>query len=394
MSGGSEARREIVIIGGGIIGCTIAYYLTCHPSFSQETTKITLLEASSIAGGASGKAGGLVAKWAYPKELANISFVEHERLAQAHDGEKRWGWRYCNVGQWVGRGEVVDGPAESKADISLRKKDGLHDGKPKSRKSRIGLPHDLDWVKEDLTEQYEPMAGPKETAQVHPYQFTTSMCELAQQKGAEVVMGKATAITYSDAVVELGKTKSAVVGVQCIDESGATKTIPASTVILAAGPWTPTLMPSLPITGTRAHSITVRPTRPLSAYVLFTEIALPQPGSRTTLANPEIYARPSDEVYACSGGDDVPLPPSTRDVKVDEGYCDALFNQVASISPELRGGEVTVKQACYLPNVHGGPRGCPIVGEMENTHGLFIATGHTCWVRPLYSSWASNRIII
>ena len=52
-----------VTIGGGIIGCTAAYFLTRHPSYNPAKHKITLLEASKIAGGASGKAGGLLALW-------------------------------------------------------------------------------------------------------------------------------------------------------------------------------------------------------------------------------------------------------------------------------------------------------------------------------------------
>jgi len=40
-------QRSIVIIGGGIIGCTAAYYLTHHPSFDASNTKVTILEASA-----------------------------------------------------------------------------------------------------------------------------------------------------------------------------------------------------------------------------------------------------------------------------------------------------------------------------------------------------------
>ena len=47
----------------------------------------------------------------------------------------------------------------------------------------------------------EPMAGPGETAQVHPYQFTMSMCALAQEKGAKVVIGKATTINRDSGTV-------------------------------------------------------------------------------------------------------------------------------------------------------------------------------------------------
>lgn len=70
-------KRNIVIIGGGIIGCTTAYYLSHHLGFDLESVKITVLEASAFgaAQGASGKAGGLAARWAYPRELVDVSYV-------------------------------------------------------------------------------------------------------------------------------------------------------------------------------------------------------------------------------------------------------------------------------------------------------------------------------
>jgi glycine/D-amino acid oxidase-like deaminating enzyme len=89
----SDSIRNIVVVGGGIIGCSTAYYLTRHPSFVSSRIAITLIEASAhgAAQGASGKAGGLVAKWAYPKELVNVSFNEHVKLANEHGGTDRWG---------------------------------------------------------------------------------------------------------------------------------------------------------------------------------------------------------------------------------------------------------------------------------------------------------------
>ncbi|KAL5535949.1 hypothetical protein ACEPAF_4043 [Sanghuangporus sanghuang] len=383
MANDNSEQRNVVIIGGGIIGCTSAYYITHHPSYSPETTKVTILEANSIAGGASGKAGGLVAKWAYPKELVDITFAEHERLAKEHGGAERWGWRYTNCGQWEGKGEdtPVAGSAAMTSNVSLNKKDGLHTSETvqesahKGRKKKRVLPEDLDWVKEDLTESYEPMSGEGETAQVHPYEFTTSMCALAQEKGAKLVLGKVTSVANVDLSTS-SKQSRAVSAVSYVDkETGKTDTIPATHVIVSAGPWTATVLPSVPIYGIRGHSITVRPTRPVSAYCLFTEITVPDGRDAT----PEIYARPNNEVYVCSPGDGLPLPASTAEVQVDDKACDTLFKQIAAISPELRGGEVTARQACYLPNLNSGPRGCPIVGEDERVKGLIIAAGHTCW---------------
>ena len=82
---------------------------------------------------------------------------------------------------------------------------------------------------------------------------------------------------------------------------------------------------------------TIRPSRPVSAFCLFTSIEHPTHGDVT----PEIYARPNNEVYACGEGDHlVPLPTSTDLVQVDESRCRDIVTQVSSISGELRGGEV------------------------------------------------------
>ena len=51
--------KSVVICGGGIIGCSIAYYLSkLDPDFA----KIIIVERNEIAGHASGKAGGFLGK--------------------------------------------------------------------------------------------------------------------------------------------------------------------------------------------------------------------------------------------------------------------------------------------------------------------------------------------
>jgi glycine/D-amino acid oxidase-like deaminating enzyme len=376
---------DIVIIGGGIIGCITAYYLSRHPSFSScSSTTITLLEASKYgaAQGASGKAGGLVARWAYPKELVDVSFDEHVKLAREHNGAERWGWRYVNCSNWEGRGELApDGIAsrsvgeKGRSRKSLERTIGVGGGSrgagTTGKKRR--LPDDLLWVEEDLTDSYSPMAGDRETAQVHPYLFTTSMLEFAKARGVTFVKGKVSSIVQVE-----GK----VTGVSYVDiATQETASLPATHVILAAGPWSPSLLPTLPITATRAHSITIRP-KPMTTvapYVLFTEISLPKEQGRFKTATPEIYARPDNEVYSCGPGDDPALPDTVDDVVVDVTACDSIYTQVSSISQDLRAGTVGRRQACFLPSVNAG--GGPIVGEAVGiARGLIVATGHTCWV--------------
>ena len=375
-------QRNILIIGGGIIGCTTAYYLSRYPLYDPETTKITVLEASEngIAQGASGKAGGLIARWAYPAELVDISFPEHVRLAKEHNGADRWGFRFVNCGTWEGTGEDLEsepGSGERKGDRrkSLEKL-GL-ESSTQSGQINSKHPKNLNWVKQELTTSYAPMdpaSGFEGTAQVHPYLFTTSMMALAAEKGAELQKGSA---------ISIEKESGRVTGVRYRDptDNNQDHFISATHVILAAGAWSRSILPSLPVTATRAHSITIRPELDINMapYVLFTEIRLP----RNHLASPEIYARPDNEVYACGPGDDSRLPKNVDEVEVDQAACESIWEHVMSISPELRKGRVDKRQACFLPVVTYGGAGGPIIGEAKIVaSGLYIATGHTCWVSP------------
>ncbi|KAI0703045.1 FAD dependent oxidoreductase [Cytidiella melzeri] len=372
-----SSEQHIVIIGGGIIGCTTAYYLSHHPAYAPNT-RVTLLEASKIgvAQGASGKAGGLVAKWAYPKELVSISFPEHVKLAEKHDGINRWGWRFVGCGSWEGRGMVAEDPGtgvgSNSKKKSLEKTLGL-DEDWKKKRAALGLPDDLDWVDETLTDGYSPMAPAGDTAQIHPYLFTTSMLQLAKDKGVTFISGRVTEINTNSSSRTLSE-------VQYADPStGELHTIPATHVVLAAGAWSSHILPSLPIKGTRAHSITIRPAETISPYVIFTEIHLKNSAKQPTKqASPEIYARPDNEVYCCGPGDDSAVPKTVDDVEVDQAACKSIVEHVSSISKQLRAGSVEKRQACFLPVVDIG--GGPIIGEASAiAKDLIIATGHTCW---------------
>jgi glycine/D-amino acid oxidase-like deaminating enzyme len=402
---GSDHRKDIVIIGGGIIGCAAAYYLTRHSSYDPTKHMITVLEATRIAGGASGKAGGLLAVWAYPNNIVPLSFKLHQDLALEHGGEERWGYRRVSCGNLMAQGR------ERSELESLGALPGLPLGKRvgdlkkgEMAWSGTGLPKDLDWILPDLVHGYEQMGGNRETAQVHPYQFTTSLMRLAEERGAKFVSGFVTDLNYAEVnpntpppakIASAGskspsgssmsssssRTRRKIESVTYIDKGGDNIVVPASNVILAAGPWTARLFPSAPITGLRAHSVTITPANPVSAYALFTDITIPPtPDAQyTNPASPEIYARPNNEIYVCGEGDmDVGVPDSTADVEVDESRCNNLIAQVSSISDHIRLGRVTRKQACYLPVLEIGGSGGPLIGE-TGVDGLLLASGHSCW---------------
>ena len=357
--------------------------MTRHPSYDPTKHKITLVEASKIAGGASGKAGGLLGLWAYPSSIVPLSYKLHTELAAEHNGEARWGYRRIHCGQLGAKGRTTEksksrnGIASNGESLSLQKRDKAAMG----RLTAAGLPKDLDWIAADSAQSYYEMGTSDNTAQVHPYQFTTSMAELAQEKGVEVILGSVTSIDRSG-----GEVKSVTYEDK---ETSKPNTIPATSVVIAAGPWTKSVYPTAPISAMRAHSVTIKSKSPISAYALFTEISLPPNFGRTDTfvkskrahvkhVTPEIYARPDDEAYACGEGDTmVPLPKTTEDVQTDQSRCQDIIDYISSISDELREGEVTARQACYLPSVEAASGG-PLIGE-TGVKGLLMAAGHTCW---------------
>ena len=180
------------------------------------------------------------------------------------------------------------------------------DEKMKARKVAAGIPKDLDWFDEDSITGYSEMGTPSTTAQVHPYQFTISMANLATEAGVEVILGS---------VKDIEKNGDGVKSVTYEDKaSKSSLTIQATDVILAAGPWTSTIFPGAPIQAMRAHSVVVK--ADVTPYAIFSEINLPKDLRRTEegdvkrkkhglTVSPEMYARPDGTVYACGA---FPLP--------------------------------------------------------------------------------------
>jgi glycine/D-amino acid oxidase-like deaminating enzyme len=377
-------------LGGGIIGCTTAYYLTHHPRFDPSVHTVTLIEAAKLANGASGKAGGLLAAWAYPNNLARLSFDLHDQLARQYNGAELWGYRRVRCGQLTA--VASERKDNSKLESSSHPTIELGKWWARDPKKSSLLPDDLDWFDYKSAQAYEEFADTSSTAQVHPFHFTNSMARLAEQRGARIITGKVEHINCCDAdgasenISPLTSfddlTQKKVVSVTYVDKTTLEQhTLPTTTVVLAAGPWTPTLFPKVRIHPLRAHSVTIKLKRPVSAYCLFSDIRPCDSRMAVAAAKPmslEIYARPNNEVYICGQGDvDIPLPPPGNAVEVSSS-CQDIINAARSVSDELRNGLVTGRRACYLPTLDIGASSDPLVGHTELA-GLVLATGHSCW---------------
>lgn len=201
-------------------------------------------------------------------------------------------------------------------------------------------------------------------AQVHPYKFTTSMLELALERGAKVIHGRAISLKTNSISYKT-------------DDNSDPADIPADTIIVTAGPWTPTLLPEIPISTSRAHSIVIEPKTQLPPQAIFFSYSSP---SSSHLISPELYSRPSS-VYICGSTDSQhALPEYAKDVQTLEKQTSELEQFAREISTDLEGGKVVIRQACYLP-FH--ERGFPAIGWLSapkaGKAGVFVAAGHAVW---------------
>ncbi|KAK6338155.1 hypothetical protein TWF696_001626 [Orbilia brochopaga] len=326
--------QRIVIVGGGIVGVSAAYFLSHHPS----SPSVTLIEASSIASGASGKAGGLLALDWHGTEtasLARLSYNLHASLAELHNGRERWGYRELNT-------------------LEISCEEGAKPGNDQAST----IP---DWLRKDAIQSVRSLGSTSTTAQVHPRLFCEAIVQ--ESKDLHVIIGHATKILADAEHIQ---------GVQ-VETEGDTSIIGADVVVVAAGPWTTRLLPSIPISSQRAHSITIGTNTSVSPHALFTSIKM-KTGSVVT---PEIYPR-KQEIYACGDIDNlVPLPKLAKDVSVDEVRCKDIVKNVSVVSELLEMGEVTAMQACYLPYSEIGPG--PSIGWVPGLQNVVVAAGHSCW---------------
>src|SRR5438093_3140749 len=152
---------HVLICGGGVIGASIAYFL------SVRGVEAIVIERTGLACAASGKAGGFLARdWCdgTPLEaLAQRSFALHAELAQLVDDE----WGYRRLSTYGGFGGF-----------------GRH---------HRGAGHDLGWLS-PLDSVSQTLGSPETTAQVHPAAFTAAMLRAAQAHGAELRIGQVTGL--------------------------------------------------------------------------------------------------------------------------------------------------------------------------------------------------------
>lgn len=172
-------KPDVVIVGGGVIGCGIAYALAC------EGLKVTVLERSGIASESSGAAAGILAPRVHATDdamfpLALASHARFPSLVEALRAETG-----LNV-EHVRSGVLELAHDEAGAEELQRKAQWLRE-----------RGHDVQWLPVPEVRELEPHLGPEvrgalhdaDAYHIHPGRFTHALAQAAARRGAEFRLG-------------------------------------------------------------------------------------------------------------------------------------------------------------------------------------------------------------
>ena len=319
---------RILILGGGVIGTSIAYHLAARGA------DVIVIERKAIACAASGKSGGFLAMdWCDGSplmQLARRSFALHAELAEECNGE--WGYRRMTT-----YGGVLGGSSTSA-----------------SRGARPG------WVSPNIS-IHGQLGSMGTTAQVQPAAFTAGMMRAAEARGAELRLGNVTGLL---------RRSGDMVGVNLDGE-----VLEGDAVVIAMGPWSVLAaqwLPLPPVFGLKGHSLVFETGTAIPSEALFLEYV----DATGSILSPEIFPRADGTTYVCAISSDSPLPADAGLVVPDDGAIARLMAICDRISPILASSRVISSQACFRPVTQDG---LPLVGAIPGVPGAYVATGHSVW---------------
>lgn len=203
VSGLAMPKKNIVVVGGGIQGTSVAYHL----AELDPLVDITLLEAKKPASAASGKGGGFMARsWgdgSPTQRLHELAFDMYEELANELG---------CTTYRKLPVLSVSPG----------------YRGVAAARKDRSLGPIMPEWLDGEVG-RISALGFGEDTAQITPSELVEKMLEKHSSR-IKVVIGTCTGVE-TDQGAEQGSRK--VTAVQYNDD----QLLPADAVIVSAGPW-------------------------------------------------------------------------------------------------------------------------------------------------------------
>lgn len=330
-------KPDVLIVGGGVIGCAIAYYL------AKEGAQVLLVEKDQIGSQASRAAAGTLTPLADASgpgpllELSLTSLRLFPLLVQELKEESGIEIEYSPGGiLYLSLGDEEE---ELKKSFVWQKDHGIK----------------VKWLSSQEAHQLEPALSSDvqggihalEEAQVNPLRLTQAFAQAAANRGATIQLGgKATGLVTRD---------SRVIGVRLLDNE-----LLAGHVILATGAWSGIWKEWL---GPRV------PVFPVRGQILAFQL-MPVPLRHPIHAGVQGYLvpRPYGDILVGSTLEEVGF-----DLRVTAAAMAHLSNVAVRTVPALANATFREAWVSFRP---GTPDGLPILGPLPDWQGLTLACGH------------------
>jgi glycine oxidase len=329
---------EVAIVGGGIVGCGIAYEL------ARRGASVAVVERGQIGREASGAAAGIISP---PSSLdtppAKARLTARSLLAYPDYIARLQEETGAEIG-WKLRGELTVALSETDRD-ELRQVADLQES----------LGFHVEWLDAEAARELEPVlpesvlggALVREGGSLFTYQLTRAVAEAARLRGARLI--------EATPVLEVLTEGDRARGLRL-----AEGVLPAEQVVLAAGAWTAafglqlgTPLPTVPVKGQMLAiaGAPLMPRRIIGRY-----------------GSGHLVPRPDGTVAVGATKEHVAFDRrlSPRNV----AWCLELLRQ---IGPSLLDGEITAMWTGLRP---GTPDELPLMGLVPGYERLWVASGH------------------
>ncbi|KMJ57961.1 glycine oxidase [Bacillus sp. LL01] len=328
---------DVIVIGGGVNGCSIAYYLAC------EGKRVLILERERLAGKASSAAAGMLG--------AQVEVTEEGALFEMAKESRAM---FPSLQYELKEKSGIDIELVQKGMLKLARTDD----EVQHLKSAIAFQQKLgervDWLTPEqvmdreaqLSENFLggmdiPMDG-----HVNPERLTHAFARAAVNQGAEL---KEYVEVYS--LIKDGYTVSGV--------ETSEGTFHGENIIVAAGAWSKRMLEecggTLPAYPVKGECFSVITDRPLLSSTIFTESCylVPKSGNRVVIGATMI--------------------PDTFSENVTVGGLFQLMEEASNVLPALKSASFERSWSGIRPQTGDG---LPYLGQHPSYRNLVIATGH------------------
>ena len=340
-------KFDVVVIGAGVIGCSVAYYL------AREGIKVALLERESFGSGSSAHATGFIS-------LLGTEFTPGPSFQFGLESYREFPSLVAELEDATG----MDLLYQRRPSLRL----ALEESEEQLIKDLMTWQQEhvaMRWISSDDVHELEPRLTPSligavyedESAQLDSYRLNLALAAGAEKKGTQTINRNVTGLLSE---------KNRITGVQT--EQGD---ISCGTVVVAAGLWSPPFQRDLdfpiPVGALKGERLLLK----YDGDPLQVLISSPKRGHMISrldgfLSVGSTGGRDYDQDQLYQGADMDRVPTETARVEI--------MQRAIDVFPDLENAALIEQLAGSRPL---SPDRIPIIGPVPGKEGVVLATGHT-----------------